>query len=165
MAVLSAFQLFDVSPQSFSAMRPHDRSLAVRLCLERGVSASEIRRALDISGRALADLASERHLYNLPVVHESPEEKPVTGSNGRPPAVSTKVLRLIADADDGALMISRQAMSEACGCLLASVDSAITRMREMGLIERLHVPRTGKPSEWKITSAGLAQLKIWEGLK
>ncbi len=170
-----AFQNMELERKSFSAMPPHMQTELVLLAMERGSSVMLLASKLGLHHFDVVQIARARHLYNLPSIGVSPfDDKPAAVRQDEKRAdkididglvisrSQASVLRWIAGGKNGQVSALRANMAEAVKLPIKSLDSALLRLLDDGLIARLRVASKAKPALWAVTKAGLALLASLE---
>jgi len=172
---LVAFQTIDMSPKAFAAMAPHLQTELVLLAMERGCSVMLLATKLSMHHFDVLQISRGRHLHNLPSIGASAfdDAQPVKREDAKRTdrvdidglevsRSQVSVLRWIAGGKNGQVCALRANMAEAVKLPIKSLDSALLKLLDNGLITRLRVASKAKPALWAVTKAGLALLAAIE---
>ena len=172
---LVAFQTIDIEPKNFAAMAPHMQTELVLLAMERGSSVMLLAAKLGMHHFDVLQISRGRHLHNLPSLGASPfdDGQPISREaekrrdridiDGLEVSRSqVSVLRWIAGGKNGQVCALRANMAEAVKLPIRSLDSALSKLLDEGLVARLRVASKNKPAKWSVTKAGLALLATIE---
>ena len=171
-----AFNPMDLDLRNFSVMPPHMQTELVLLAIERGSSVRSLASALHMHDFDVLQLARAQHLHNLPAVGVSVYDE--TPAPPRPQDKRTdrieidgmilsrsqiSVLRWIAGGKNGKVSALRANMAEAVDLSVKSLDAALVRLLDTGLISRLRIASKSKPALWSVTAAGMDVVASLQG--
>ena len=167
---MTAFALFSatsptkVTPALFAAMPLHMQSELVLLLAERGMSNRQIAHATGLNRAAqIRDLQEARPLYRLPRAAQYLGDHGEDEGDGQRPRklyrAVDKVLRLIAAAPEGVLVIGRRDVAVRAGISETATRHALETLSAEGMTTLVRRGAPGKPSIWSITDKGRAYVE------